>query len=226
MANHKKKKYLPHAHSSFSDLPPVFTPRNSGQRQLVKDWPSHDVFFVVGISGSGKSHCALALALQSGLPIKLIRPPVEATSRSLGHLPGSLDEKLAPYSSPIFSLLSKISPSSALKVSTISLAHSRGETFENCIVLCDEAQNLTCKEIRLLITRVGPNCKLLFSGDPDQSDIRPTQPSFYTDLDWAVDRLDGAPGISIVEFLDSEILRHPRLSTWITLLENKHDNDD
>lgn len=204
-----------------------FKPRNPTQKAFESSYLNYDIHFLLGPAGCGKGHAAIALALRelstdkSKKTLYIIRPPVEASSRSLGFLPGDLSEKLLPFSLPVFSLLPKIAfniPPGLLQ--TYSLAHSRGITFEDCIVLIDECQNLTTKEFILLISRLGPNARLLFCGDPDQSDIRATPGhSFITDLDYVVDCLFTKPGINIVEFSPSEIVRHPRLHLWLSALQ-------
>lgn len=217
MAN--KKRGYPLSHQA-AGAPPSFKPLNATQEETYKQFPTYDVSVLAGAAGTGKSFLALAMAVsRSPLPILIIRPPIEATSRSIGHLPGDLDEKLAPYMAPLAALLPKISKGTSpppLKV--VSLAHARGLTFENCTVIIDEAQNLTLREFILILSRLGPNAKLIFSGDPDQADIRPTQPSFITDFDCFIDRLWGKPGILISEFDDTEIVRHPLLHTWLKAL--------
>lgn len=220
MANKKRGYPLSHQASNSNSGSPSFKPLSTTQDEAYKQFPSHEISILAGPAGTGKTHVALAMAVsRAPLPILIIRPPIEATSRSIGHLPGDLDEKLAPYMAPLASLLPKISKGTSpppLKV--VSLAHARGLTFENCTVIIDEAQNLTYREFILIISRLGPNAKLIFSGDPDQTDIRPTQPSFITDFDAFIDRLWGKRGILISEFDDTEIVRHPLLHTWLTAL--------
>jgi phosphate starvation-inducible PhoH-like protein len=203
-----------------------FEPRNAGQREAEKLYWQSDILFLIGPAGTGKSFAGVAFALREIHDAKkkslyIIRPPVEATSRSLGFLPGDLDEKLAPYSAPIDKLVAKVGlrvPRDV--VSTESLAHARGETYDDCVVLVDECQNLTTKEFTLLVSRLGHNARMVFCGDPDQSDIKPTQKTHVTDLDFAVDRLIDEPGVSVVEFDPSEIVRNPRIARWLTALRN------
>lgn len=202
-----------------------FEPKNAGQREAASLYPSSDLMYLLGGAGVGKTRASLALALQeiqtgAKKHLYLVRPTVEAT-RSLGHLPGELSEKLSPFLAPALSLISKcgfrIPIDTILK--PVSLAHSRGETFDDCVVVVDEAQNFTLREHILLISRLGRNARMLFAGDPDQADIRPTQPDFETDLDFIVDRLFDKPGVSVIEFDATETLRHPKLHIYLKALQ-------
>lgn len=203
-----------------------FEPRNDSQKACIKAYREGILLFFLGPVGSGKSIAGVALGLQEIADSKskkktlyLVRPPVEASSRSIGFLPGDLKEKLEPYSHPVFDLVKKVAlkvPNGTLQIS--SLAHLRGVTFEDCVVLVDECQNLTRKEFELLIGRVGNNCKMIFCGDPEQSDIKATQSEYYTDLDLVVDKLEGVEGVGVVEFDEGDIVRHPLMRGWLTAL--------
>jgi phosphate starvation-inducible PhoH-like protein len=139
--------------------------------------------------------------------IILTRPNVE-TGRGLGFLPGELDEKYAPYLDPFDQVFKRTLGAGfyeyALKSKTIEpkpLGFMRGASFENAIILVDEVQNMTKTEFKMLLSRIGKNCKVILSGDPDQTDI---QDSGLPD---AVKRLTGLAGIEIVRFLDEDIVR-------------------
>jgi phosphate starvation-inducible PhoH-like protein len=156
--------------------------------------------FGIGSAGTGKTFIAASYAASELFhrrvqKIILTRPNIE-TGRGLGFLPGSIDEKYAPYLLPFDAIFSKALGKGfyeyALKNKDIEptpLGFLRGSTFENCIVLVDEAQNCTKEELKMLL------------GDTEQSDID------YSGLEDAVDRLEGIPGIEIVEFLDEDIVR-------------------
>ena len=139
--------------------------------------------------------------------IILTRPNVE-TGRGLGFLPGTLEEKYAPYLEPFDNVftrsLGKGFYEYALKAKTIEpkpLGFMRGATFDNCIVLLDEAQNATKEEMKMLLSRIGKNCKMIISGDVDQSDIPDSG------LSDAIHRLDCIPDIEVVRFMDDDIVR-------------------
>lgn len=168
--------------------------------------------FGVGSAGTGKTYVAAGYAANELFhrrisKIYLTRPNVE-TGRGLGFLPGTLEEKYAPYLLPFDSIFTKFLGKGfydyALKNKDIEptpLGFLRGTTFENCIVLLDEAQNCTKEEMKMLLSRIGKNCKFIISGDTEQSDID------YSGLDDATNRLQGIPGIEVIEFLDEDIVR-------------------
>lgn len=177
--------------------------------QAIKD---NDITFGVGSAGTGKTYVAGFYAASELYhkrvdSIILTRPNVE-TGRSLGFLPGTLEEKNAPYLQPFDDVFKKaLGPGFygyALKSKTINpqpLGFMRGMTFENCIVLADEMQNATKEEMKMILSRIGKNCKMIFSGDTEQSDIPDSG------LEDATRRLQGIPGIEVVTFLDEDIVR-------------------
>jgi phosphate starvation-inducible PhoH-like protein len=150
----------------------------------------------------------------------LTRPNVE-TGRGLGFLPGTLEEKYAPYLDPfdqVFSnSLGKGFYEYAIKSKAIDprpLGFMRGATFDNAIVLVDEAQNATKTELKMLLSRIGKNTKMIISGDEEQSDI------VDTGLMDAVKRLEGIKGIEVVRFLDSDIVRSKMCKSIILAYKN------
>lgn len=184
-----------------------------------------EITFGVGSAGSGKTYVAAGFAASQLYHRKieqvlLTRPNVE-TGRGLGFTPGDIQEKYAPYLDPfdaIFRrLLGKGFYEYCLKSSTIEpkpLGFLRGATFENCIVLVDEVQNMTKIEIKMLLSRIGKNCKIILSGDASQSDIP------NSGLEDATSRLAGIEGIEVVNFLDSDIVRS-RMCKQIIMAYNR-----
>lgn len=172
----------------------------------------NDVIFGIGSAGTGKTYIAANYAAGELYhkridKIVLTRPNIE-TGRGLGFLPGTLEEKYSPYLEPfdnIFSIaLGKGFYEYALKNKSIEprpLGFMRGATFDNCIVLVDECQQATKEEFKMLLSRIGKNCKMILSGDQDQSDIE------NSGLMDAVRRLEHIDGIEVVRFLDSDIVR-------------------
>ena len=192
----------------FKDVKPL----NYIQGTYLEAIRNNDVIFGIGSAGTGKTFVAASYAAGELFHrrvdrIILTRPNVE-TGRGLGFLPGELEEKYAPYLDPFDSVFTKTLGKGfyeyALKNKNIEprpLGFMRGASFENAIILCDEVQNMSKTEFKMLLTRIGRNCKVILSGDPHQVDI-----SDSGLLD-AVNRLEGLPGIEIVRFMDEDIVR-------------------
>jgi len=192
----------------FTDVKPL----NFIQAEYLRAIQSNQIVFGVGSAGTGKTYVAATYAAGELFhrriqKIILTRPNVE-TGRGLGFLPGTLEEKYAPYLEPFDNVfarsLGKGFYEYALKAKTIEpkpLGFMRGATFDNCIVLLDEAQNATKEEMKMLLSRIGKNCKMIISGDVDQSDIPDSG------LSDAIHRLDGIPDIEVVRFMDDDIVR-------------------
>ena len=139
------------------------------------------------------------------------RPCVEANHENLGFLPGDLNEKISPYMYPIFDFLSDYLDAQQIedymkeeKIKTFPLAFMRGCTFRNSFVILDEAQNTSPEQVRMFLTRIGENCKVVITGDPLQTDVRGKN-----GLVDACDRLEGVKGLSIVKFTREDIVRNP-----------------
>lgn len=192
--------------------------KTEAQRDAFDAIKESDVTFLIGAAGSGKSHVAMGYSIGEVLDarrtkIVLTRPIVEAGER-LGFLPGDFDEKVAPYMLPLFDCLTKIAgdPKSDRRrkveeaIEVAPLAYMRGRTFDDAVIIFDEAQNATYGQIKLLLTRIGKNSKVIVTGDPDQTDLPDSG------LDEAVDRLQDVQGISVVEFDASDVVRHPVVS--------------
>ncbi len=193
----------------------AFTPRNDVQREVWDLWPdpASDIYFLLGVAGSGKSQLAVALALRDVLVLKrrkkvlLTRPAVEASGRTgkgLGFLPGIMEEKLAPYLRPLLKLIPKVAfrpPPDTIEI--VPLEYLRGETFEDCIAILDEAQNASREQLKMFLTRLGKNSRIILAGDPQQSDIASPE------LHHVAIALEGVPGIEIFDFLEDDCVRHP-----------------
>lgn len=211
----------PYAVEAFKEVKPL----NFIQEVYLDAIKANDIVFGVGSAGTGKTYVAAGYAASQLYhrrieKIILTRPNVE-TGPSLGFLPGTLEEKYQPYLEPFDSvfhrMLGKGFYEYALKNKTIEprpLGFMRGATFENSIVLLDEAQQASKQELKMFLTRIGKNCKVIISGDPSQSDVN------NSGLDDAINRLEGIEGIEVVKFLDSDIVRS-RLCKQIILAYNK-----
>lgn len=188
-------------------------PLNYIQGEYLEAIKHNDITFGIGSAGTGKTFIAASYAASELFhrrvsKIYLTRPNVE-TGRGLGFLPGTLEEKYAPYLLPFDGIFTKALGKGfyeyALRSKDIEptpLGFLRGTTFDNCIVLVDEAQNCTKEEMKMLLSRIGKNCKMIFSGDGEQSDI-----GGDSGLMDAVTRLEGIPGIEVIDFLDEDIVR-------------------
>lgn len=199
----------PQVNYTFKEVEPL----NFIQGEYLEAIKYNDVIFGIGSAGTGKTFIAASYAASELYhrrvdKVILTRPNIE-TGRGLGFLPGTLEEKYAPYLLPFDSIFTRALGKGfyeyCLKNKDIEptpLGFLRGTTFDNCIVLVDEAQNCTREEMKMLLSRIGKNCKMIFSGDECQSDIGDS-----SGLLDAVNRLEGIPGVEIVEFLDDDIVR-------------------
>lgn len=200
-------------------------PLNYIQETYLNAIKHNSIVFGIGSPGTGKTYIPAAYA-SSELYHKKIerviitRPNIEV-GRSLGFLPGTLDEKFLPYLAPFSRVFKKYLGTGfyecALKNKSIDpqpLAFMRGETFEDCVVLIDEAQNITASEFKMLLTRIGNNCKMIISGDIEQPDID------NSGLESTLDVVESIHGVEIVEFLDTDIVRS-KMCKQIILAYNK-----
>lgn len=191
-------------------------PRTDNQVKLVEGFNKSDMLFAVGPAGSGKTYVAIALAVKAlkNKEIKKIilsRPAVEAGEK-LGFLPGDMKEKIDPYLQPLYDALQDMIPAAKLKeymelniIQIAPLAFMRGRTLNDAVVILDEAQNTTTQQIKMFLTRMGMNTKMIITGDMTQIDLPPAQTS---GLVQAMRILKGVKGISIVELGKKDIVRH------------------
>ncbi len=200
--------------TDFKPFVVKFEPRNEAQRTLVKIYNECDVIFSLGCAGSGKTLASVALALQSlrdrkAEELVVVRPAVTC-GEVLGHLPGDLGDKLDPFTVPIRQAFGKVAfgiPEHVIHYQ--SLGHIRGITYENAIVILDEAQNATFAQLKTFLTRLGTGSKFLILGDPDQSDLFGRRSDKYPcDLAYVADRLKTVPRVGVVQFMHSDVVRH------------------
>jgi phosphate starvation-inducible PhoH-like protein len=193
-----------------------FEPKTINQNNFLKSIRKNDVTFGIGPAGTGKTfigamEAANQLESQFVERIILIRPALEAGGERLGFLPGDLDEKLGPYTFPIFDIWRQVWPSEKIqqlikegKIQTWPVAHLRGRTFKNSFVLVDEIQNSTQEQMYLILTRFGENSKMILDGDWRQSDLDKRQLSCRK----FVEGFKNIPKVGYIEFTEEDILRH------------------
>lgn len=203
--------------------------RTPNQRKLTEKFDSNDLLFAVGPAGSGKTYTAIALAVRAlknkeVRRIILSRPAVEAGEK-LGFLPGDMKEKIDPYLQPLYDALLDMLPAEKVKshietgiIQIAPLAFMRGRTLNDAIVILDEAQNTTNHQIKMFLTRMGLNTKMIITGDITQIDLPPRQKSGLID---AVETLKGIKGIEVVEFNKNDIVRHSLVQSIVEAYEKK-----
>jgi len=201
----------------------VVKPKSANQRKLVEASFKNDLVFALGPAGTGKTYIAVALAVRAlkNREVKRIiitRPAVEA-GENLGFLPGDLQEKLDPYLRPIYDALSDMVPSEKLKfyqetrvIEIAPLAYMRGRTLHDAFVLLDEAQNTTGEQIKMFLTRMGPNSKVIITGDQTQVDLPKRQKS---GLKEALHVLKDVKGIGMVYLGGKDVIRHKLVKSII-----------
>ena len=190
--------------------------RTENQQRLVKAFEENDLVFATGPAGTGKTFIAIALAVKALKnkeirKIILSRPAVEAGEK-LGFLPGEMKDKLDPYLQPLYDALQDMVPGAKLKeymennvIQIAPLAFMRGRTLNDAVIILDEAQNTTTHQIKMFLTRLGMNAKMIITGDVTQIDLPPT--ATYG-LVQAMQILKGVKGIGKVEFEKKDIVRH------------------
>tara|TARA_Y100000768_G_scaffold163168_1_gene122098 strand:+ start:862 stop:1779 length:918 start_codon:yes stop_codon:yes gene_type:complete len=189
---------------------------SKNQNKFVDSCEFNDIVFVIGPAGTGKTFLSVVLAVKA-LKEKIIekivitRPVVEA-GENLGFLPGDLQDKINPYLRPIYDSLEEILPKKKIKqfidngiIEIVPLAYMRGRTLKNSYILLDEAQNTISSQIKMFLTRMGKNSKIIITGDITQIDLKSKKESGLVD---AVKRFNNTEGIEIVQLKDQDVLRH------------------
>ena len=217
----------------FSVTGKPISPRSENQRKLVQEFRKNDMIFAIGPAGTGKTYTAIALAVQAlkNKEIKKIilsRPAVEAGEK-LGFLPGDMKDKIDPYLQPLYDALQDMIPAAKLKeymelniIQIAPLAFMRGRTLNDAVVILDEAQNTTTQQIKMFLTRMGMNTKMIVTGDMTQIDLPTSQTS---GLIQALRILKGIKGISFIELNKKDIVRH-KLVTRIVEAYEKYEEKE
>ena len=203
--------------------------RNDNQQKLVNAFQKNDLVFALGPAGSGKTYVAIALAVKAlkNKEVKRIilsRPAVEAGEK-LGLLPGDMKEKIDPYLQPLYDALEDMITPAKLKdyienkiIQIAPLAFMRGRTLSDAVIILDEAQNTTIHQIKMFLTRLGMNAKMIITGDMTQIDLPPSQ---LSGLKHALRVLDGVKGMEKIEFQKEDIVRHKLVQRIVEAYEKE-----
>lgn len=204
-------------------------PKTLNQKIYIKSLEENDIVFGVGPAGTGKTFLAVLFALRqlklgNAKKIVLVRPVVEAGEK-LGFLPGDLKDKIDPYLIPLYDglyeCLGKENVDRLIEKGTIEvapLAYMRGRTLENSVIILDEAQNSTLSQMKMFLTRLGFNSKMIVTGDITQIDLPNKN---FSGLVEAVSLLKNIDGIKIVKFKKDDVMRHPLVFKIIERYDNK-----
>ena len=204
-------------------------PKGHTQKQYVDLVRTNDIVFGVGPAGTGKTYLAVALAVRALLDraikrIVLTRPALEAGER-LGFLPGTLEEKIDPYLRPLYDALHDMLDAERLErfltdgtIEIAPLAYMRGRTLSGSYIILDEAQNTTPEQMKMFLTRMGFDSKLVITGDMTQTDLPRGQRSGLRD---AIELVDGIRGIGVTRFTDADVVRHPLVAALIRAYDQR-----
>jgi phosphate starvation-inducible protein PhoH and related proteins len=200
-------------------------PQNNNQALLMEAIASNSLTLAVGPAGTGKTYLAISAAveaLEAGRVDRIVlsRPAIEA-GESIGFLPGDLHEKMAPYLRPLYDALNDRIGGKRLRqhlqdgaIEIAPIGYMRGRTLNNAFVVIDEAQNCTYGQIKMLLTRLGWHSTMVLTGDPDQSDLLQGMSGFSE----IAHRLEGVPGIAVVQLTPQDVVRHPLVASMLSKL--------
>ena len=203
-------------------------PRTENQKHFIRSMVDNDVVFCQGLAGSGKTHIAIGMALEWLIDNKIkkiiiTRPVVEAGER-LGFLPGTAEEKLHPYLLPILdeinhfiSMSDYVKLKNENKIEIVPLALMRGRNFHNSFIVADECQNASYDQIKMLITRIGTDSKMVLTGDVGQSDLPRHLRGGFVSL---IDLLRNVDGVGIALLESCDIIRNPIIGKILDELEH------
>ena len=210
------------------------SPRNANQARMVKSFHENDLTFALGPAGTGKTYIAIALAVAAlknrrCKKVILSRPAVEAGEK-LGFLPGDMKDKIDPYLRPLYDALEDMIPALKLKeymendtIQIAPLAFMRGRTLNDAIIILDEAQNTTNHQLKMFLTRLGMNAKMIVTGDLSQIDLPRTVQS---GLLQAMKILRGVKGIGVIDYEKKDIVRHPLVQRIVDAYEAREKTVD
>lgn len=209
-------------------------PRNANQSKMVRSFAKNDLTFALGPAGTGKTYIAIALAVaalknKSCKRIILSRPAVEAGEK-LGFLPGDMKDKIDPYLRPLYDALEDMIPQLKLKeymesdtIQIAPLAFMRGRTLNDAVIILDEAQNTTKHQMKMFLTRLGVNSRMIITGDATQIDL---PRSVQSGLLQSLRILRGVEGIGVIEYEKKDIVRHPLVQRIVDAYEAREKTVD
>jgi phosphate starvation-inducible PhoH-like protein len=210
------------------------SPRSPNQAAYMRALRSHELVFAIGPAGTGKTYLAVAMAVSLMMEgqvdrIILSRPAVEAGER-LGFLPGDMREKVDPYLRPLYDALFDMLPAEQVmsrlsndEIEVAPLAFMRGRTLRNSFVILDEAQNTTPVQMKMFLTRLGENSRMVVTGDPSQVDLPKGQPSGLRDV---VELLPAMEQVALVRFTNVDVMRHSLVTRIVRAYESRDRNKD
>jgi phosphate starvation-inducible PhoH-like protein len=202
-------------------------PRTNNQIEYIRTIAENTITFCQGVAGSGKTHIAIGMALEYLLEDKIkkiiITRPVVESGEKIGYLPGTAEEKLHPYLLPILDEICHFIPMSHYatlklnnKIEIVPLGLMRGRNFHNSFIVADECQNASYDQLKMLLTRIGQESKMILTGDISQSDLHRSMRGGFMDL---IKGLHGIDGIGIAELVNSDIIRNPIIGKILSRLE-------
>jgi phosphate starvation-inducible PhoH-like protein len=202
-------------------------PRTKNQEEVIRTIAENIISFCIGSAGTGKTHIAVGMAIEYLLENKvdkiIITRPVVESGEKLGYLPGTAEEKLHPYLLPILDEISHFVPMSQYatlktqnKIEIVPLALMRGRNFHNSFIVADECQNASYEQLKMLLTRIGQNSKMVLTGDDTQSDLHRNIRGGFS---FIVNALKDTNNIGIFELQNTDIIRNPIIGTIISKLD-------
>lgn len=202
-------------------------PRTVNQHELIKTVAENTITFCQGVAGSGKTHIAVGMALEYLLEDKvnkiIITRPVVESGEKLGFLPGTAEEKLHPYLLPILDEIGYFIPMSQYgslktqhKIEIVPLGLMRGRNFHNAFIVADECQNASYDQLKMLLTRIGNNSKMILTGDISQSDLMRHMRGGFLQL---IQSLRDIEGVGISELHNADIIRNPIIGKILSRLD-------
>jgi phosphate starvation-inducible PhoH-like protein len=208
----------------------IIKSRTPGQQLYIRAIRQNDIVFAIGPAGTGKTYLAVAMAVaglrnREVMKVILARPAVEA-GESLGFLPGDLKEKVDPYLRPLYDALDDMIPPEKLKtfverrvIEVVPLAYMRGRTLNNAFVILDEAQNASSMQMKMFLTRIGPNSKAIITGDITQIDLPSTTVSGLVQIQEILRSIDG---VQFCYFDRNDVVRHKLVKEIIDAYDQYH----